>query len=391
MFEKDFENIEFNDIESLISSGLTESQVLEYKERVWDKSDSGKKEMLKDITSMANKYGGYFIIGIKEGNNGEAREVVNVDDAETRRDEILATIFSGIQPRIPIKIKILASSGTSVMVINIPNSYRKPHIITFQGMNQFWIRHDRQKMAMNIHEIEESFLYSLTHTNRIESFFQSRKLEVMNEIGGITPEPTMLLGIYPIMADRRMVDVSDRTIREKLKNINNDNASILRTINNPRPSYNGLLLDIDDSIRLELYRNGYMDSRIIMNNYIYNGNGKTFKNIPVIDSRFIIKCLYSFLGKAKTIYDYLGYDGQVAIYCCFFNIKGKYLLEGKDGPNYRLQYAAMWDSCKPLEIKDFVYDELNDVKISKEVGDRIWQSFGFEGEPFLNDSKFDFN
>lgn len=394
MFEKNFENINFEDIESLVSQSVTENQLLEYKEQVWGKGEPEKKEMLKDITSMANKYGGYFVIGIREGNSGEAKELVNVDDAETRRDEILSTIFSSVQPRIPLKIKILTNNGVSVMLINIPNSYRKPHIITFQNINQFWVRHDRQKMFMNIHEIEEAFLYSSTQINNVESFFQSRKLEVAHEVSGISPKPTMLLGVYPIVAGRRMIDVSDLIIREKLKSFETDplyKINYFGSHNNPRPSYNGLLLEINESTCLELYRSGYIDARIIMTEHIQNGSSSRLNNIPIINSYFIIKYLYSFLEKTRAIYNYLGYDGQIAVYLCFFNIKGKYLLEGKSGSTCRLQNETMWNGGQFLEIKDFVYDELNVVKISKELGDRIWQSFGFEREPFFDSSMFNFD
>lgn len=55
------------------------------------------------------------------------------------------------------------------------------------------------------------------------------------------------------------------------------------------------------------------------------------------------------------------------------------------------QNETMWNGGQFLEIKDFVYDELNVVKISKELGDRIWQSFGFEREPFFDSSMFNFD
>jgi len=175
MFNKTIDNLIFEDIEWLIQNSVTEDQRLEYKREVWGNSEANKKEMLKDIVSMANRYGGYIIIGVVEGDKGEAVGLKNIPEAEARRDEILSSVFANTQPRLQsVKIRIISKDETTIMIISVPNSFKKPHMITFSGINQFWVRHDRQKMPMSIDEIQESIINTIDLTKNIDLFFNKR-------------------------------------------------------------------------------------------------------------------------------------------------------------------------------------------------------------------------
>jgi hypothetical protein len=41
-----------------------------------------------------------------------------------------------------------------------------------------------------------------------------------------------------------------------------------------------------------------------------------------------------------------------------------------------------------LEIGPLVFTDIDEVTIAKTLGDRIWQSFGFEYEPYFKDGVF---
>ena len=68
MIQKPIENIDKNDLLSLISNSVLEKKTLDYKEKFSGNSDSDKREFLKDITSFANSSGGDIVYGIKEDN-----------------------------------------------------------------------------------------------------------------------------------------------------------------------------------------------------------------------------------------------------------------------------------------------------------------------------------
>ena len=66
--------------ETLFQSQYRESQHIEYKLMLGEisKNDTKKAEFIKDVTSMANSFGGYLIIGIKE-ENGFPASIIGFD------------------------------------------------------------------------------------------------------------------------------------------------------------------------------------------------------------------------------------------------------------------------------------------------------------------------
>jgi predicted HTH transcriptional regulator len=157
IFSKSVEDVEYSDIEKLVEEKTPESQNLEYKSKIYGRSDNDKKEMLKDIASFANAYGGFIIIGVREENNqGDAAipaEVVGVEQADVERESMYSSCLGNIAPRLTgLKIKVVKKEEKSIIVIWIPRSYNAPHMITYKDFDQFWKRHDRQKSRMSIEE-----------------------------------------------------------------------------------------------------------------------------------------------------------------------------------------------------------------------------------------------
>ena len=65
---RELNEIKIEDIQFLIDNQMTEDISLEYKSQCWERNDEGTREMLRDISSMANAKGGYIILGIEEDN-----------------------------------------------------------------------------------------------------------------------------------------------------------------------------------------------------------------------------------------------------------------------------------------------------------------------------------
>jgi hypothetical protein len=99
IFQKSFDNITGADIKNLIYIKYEERQRMEYKREMYGNKDEDKRKMLRDISSFANAYGGYLIIGI-EHENGIPREIIDIDNAEMERDRIEKSCLANIEPRI---------------------------------------------------------------------------------------------------------------------------------------------------------------------------------------------------------------------------------------------------------------------------------------------------
>ncbi len=139
-----------------------ENQSLEYKKVPWTHDNAGKRELLRDISAMANAYGGYIIIGIEEDKADQAIAFVDAPNAEDERDRIISMVHANLQPRIAgLNIKCLTDSTNHIILIYAPYSHRTPHLITGEDLYQFWIRHDRQKARMSVEEIRDAMLKSV--------------------------------------------------------------------------------------------------------------------------------------------------------------------------------------------------------------------------------------
>ena len=396
MFNKTIENLTFEDIEWLVQNGVTENQNLEYKREPWGNTDASKKEMLKDIVSMANRYGGYIIIGVEEGGEaGKASGINNIPDAENERDRILSSLLANTQPRLQsVKIRVLTSNGINVMAISVPNSFKKPHMITFTGINQFWVRHDRQKMLMSIDEIKEAVVNTVNITRDVNLFIAERKQNIIKELNA---EPVMVIGSYPISAEKEMIDVADSQLREYIKHppiIREHGANFSFNYSQPHPSFYGLSMGGGDDYRkIELHRNGYLEGRVMLSNSlvhktdVLSNQNPPENEAPVIRNWAVVEYLFSFTRQLKQIYSYYGYDGQVFIFCSLYNIKDFGLREFKEGSYGGFHDLSRWPKDR-LEIDTLVFTEIDDVKIAKTFGDRIWQSFGFEKEPYFENGIF---
>lgn len=394
IFNKSFEQINTNDIKNLITQETTEGQNLEFKREVWRRNDEEIKEMLRDISSMTNKYGGYFIIGMdEEPESGKALQLINIENAENERDRIFASCLANINPRIPgLNIKCLSSNNGNIILIYVPGSLMAPHLITFKGLNQFWIRHDRQKSKMTVEEIRDAFLKNFRLTKNVEKFLKERREQLVIDL---SEKRCYILSAFPLGIYNEFVDIKDADLREKLKTPPNERHggwNLKFTNNTVYPSYYGLKISGSNCIReLELHRNGYLEAKIIIDHDHFQIDSALCENkkIAIISGYPIIEYLYSFLKQVRQIKDHLSCHGQYLVCVFLLNIKNHGLRQYKPntfGYNDNLKPANVWQRNN-LEIGPLSFEHIDPKKITKLIGDRIWQSFGYEKEPFFENDK----
>lgn len=103
-----------------------ENPKLELKQQWWDLGDDlSQNEFLKDVTAMANTPGntGYIIIGIdKKGELHDA--LIPIDSSKIR-----GIICKHIQDPMNIEVYQIPVGEKSISVIEIPESFNKPHVI----------------------------------------------------------------------------------------------------------------------------------------------------------------------------------------------------------------------------------------------------------------------
>ena len=75
---RSLDDLSLDDIRLLVENQVPEGPHLEYKELPYSNRRQDRREMLRDVTALANSSGGYLIVGIREDNCGRAAKVVPV-------------------------------------------------------------------------------------------------------------------------------------------------------------------------------------------------------------------------------------------------------------------------------------------------------------------------
>ena len=212
-----------------IANKKSEIKTLEYKEKLPSSQDSDKKEFLADISSFANASGGDVVYGIKEvidakgKKTGEPGAVVplqgmTADEVKLQIENIVRT---GIEPRIPIRVKEIADYGTDsngfVILVRIPQSFASPHMVTFKNSSRFYCRNSAGKYQLDIHEIRNAFLATDSQAERVRGFLQNRLAKIMADE---TPVPLStehrlvlhILPLYPFLNHQRLQLSSNRNL-----------------------------------------------------------------------------------------------------------------------------------------------------------------------------------
>jgi hypothetical protein len=180
---KPIESISEADLQALVSDGVPEGKVIEYKESLPDNSYDNKKEFLADVSSFSNAAGGHLLLGIEEeaGIPVQICGLPGIDpDAEILRLENM--LRDNIEPRIPsLSMRAVQTSSGLVIVVRVPRSWVQPHVVKYQRHWRFYSRNSAGKYPLDVSELRGQFLLSETRAERIREFRAERLGKVVSE------------------------------------------------------------------------------------------------------------------------------------------------------------------------------------------------------------------
>lgn len=113
-----------------------ESEKLDFKAEFHLVTESDKKELVKDVTAMANTRGGrgHIIFGIED----KTKRILGIDPEAFQEEQIQQIIYNRTDPPVPISIDMVPIEGKTVAVLTIYRSHHAPHQILQTGA--FYIR-----------------------------------------------------------------------------------------------------------------------------------------------------------------------------------------------------------------------------------------------------------
>jgi hypothetical protein len=153
------------DLQELLDDGAVENVRLELKLLV-----PGKEDTLKKLSSFANTFGGYMVIGAKaESRDGRIQELPGVDVENGYKQKVVQWCFEGASPPVLVEvsdpISVPSSSGKVCYVIYTPESEIAPHFLN--SRKGVWVRTD---------EFSAKFEAQLATENELRHLLDRRQL-----------------------------------------------------------------------------------------------------------------------------------------------------------------------------------------------------------------------
>ncbi|MEP7367805.1 MAG: ATP-binding protein, partial [Acidobacteriota bacterium] len=227
--------------------GSVEDEAIEFKAETYRLgTDSGKQELAKDITALANAGGGIILVGVKTQKSAHvlgdvAKEIRPFDSSLLNADQFSQVIKEWIQPPLKTPPKWVASkydATKGLVIVEVPAATEesRPYLVTRYvdsggkvntTVFGYYVRHQAGVAAMSVESLhsiinrglsdrlsridetlqrlvesdqeERTASLRLSHKTLIEAQFNRELQEATQEIGFQTL-PNIVLGAYPMEA-----------------------------------------------------------------------------------------------------------------------------------------------------------------------------------------------
>jgi hypothetical protein len=199
-------------IQALIDSEVAENLTLEYKSVLPTGQSESSREFLYDVAAMANSQGGDIIFGIADRKGADDQSTGIADklsemkmaNVQTDIDRLSNLIKDGISPRLTgFSMQPLSCNGNDVLIVRIPRSWNRPHMVTAGAVNKFYTRIGTQKNLMSVDEIRRSFLEQGELSRTIKQWRLNRAQLVSSATGPVSSglgKTIMLFHVIPASA-----------------------------------------------------------------------------------------------------------------------------------------------------------------------------------------------
>lgn len=159
------------DLQELLTEGVVENIRLEFKLEV-----PNKDETLKKLSSFANTFGGFMVVGAKANSaDGRIEDLPGVDVQAGYRQKIVQWCFDGASPPLTVAVSdpiaTPAANGKVCYVVYIAESDVAPHFLN--GRKGVWVRTD---------EFSSHYEARLADETELRHLFDRRKLVVERRV-----------------------------------------------------------------------------------------------------------------------------------------------------------------------------------------------------------------
>jgi hypothetical protein len=323
-----------NKLRDFLSLTIGEGSYIDYKVALSeDSKKAAYREFLKDVTAFANAEGGQILLGVKEPKEGIPVDdlIVGLIEGENLAHDLERLASTSIDPRIPgLKINAFPlNSGKFYIVIHIPLSLGRPHMVNHDGHRCFYVRHSESSPPMTTHEVREAVLASATSEGRARCQVEKRLMEVRGLLG---EKPAFFIQAVPLITPESPWNVLDPAFNNvvigSMRSQGNREFGLWSNIHQT-PTIDGVVgrdKYQDPRWETEAHRTGYVSAC-----YYDVQKGASIKP----DHYYLVWQEYcqlfrSFCQLLKELWDVSGTDLPYLVACAYLNAKGTILF---DHPN----------------------------------------------------------
>lgn len=232
---------------SFLQKKYRENRFLDYKLKYEKRTDEEtKEEFLADVTAFANYYGGNIIIGVseleEEGASSQPGELEGISDGKIWAERFRNLCETSIDPLISGLIikEIPLKNGKWAIVVYIPPSLRKPHMVNFNRKREFYIKRDDRKGKMTSDEVKRTVLEVINLQNDMNSYIKMVETEITEDIIG--DDFGLILHAVPFLLEEDQIDTSSDNIKTILQSSSLEiNGLDISLIGAPMPTLHGIM------------------------------------------------------------------------------------------------------------------------------------------------------
>jgi hypothetical protein len=215
-------------VEDMIRRGVREDHTLDFKQEI-RLSDSGKLDVLGDITAMANASGGTILYGAVEGDDDATKGViVGLAPMQMAVDRLMLDLEhllrDNVRERLPgVEFRAIPAGGDHIFVIRVAPSALAPHMVTLRSSrDRFFLRGAVSSQPMDARQIREVALRSATAFERAQECIpkccsavaveaKGRDRRLARTAAEVGPE-SMVLHLLPLLPPAGGLDLSGRAL-----------------------------------------------------------------------------------------------------------------------------------------------------------------------------------
>lgn len=394
MFGKSLTDITLTDLESLVVNKVPETTRLDYKECLPADDKDGKRDLLQDITALANTVGGYLVYGIREEvvdgkNTGIPEQLVgilglNENEVGLWIENLVRTCT---EPRL-VGVQfhtVTLNDSTSILILGVPRSWSAPHAVSIQKHWRFYARNSRGNYQMDVNQLRDAFSLGSGIQDKLISIRDSRIDYLTRKYQTARQEPIPLVAIHVLPFDSLRTDHSLNILSSR-NNLEDLELGRGIPVHGSAINFDGLLVKRNEEY-LQLFNSGRTEEVVTRIN--------CSREEPAVKAEFLERSCILSLGLRLRLLKRLQLSGPMFICISVLGVKGHRLeAKGHDQLSNSLFDRLLpfpgldrsdlvispifLESLDAIDLDDDTTRFSNVASVLRPALDSLWNGFGVE-------------